>query len=39
VELTPEKLESLSRGMDEMRRGDGEYVEDALARLQAGGEL
>jgi hypothetical protein len=38
VELTPEKLERLSRGIDEMRRGEGDYVEDVLARLQAGGE-
>jgi hypothetical protein len=30
--------ERINRGMEEMQRGEGEYVEDVLARLMAGGE-
>ncbi len=30
--------ERINRGMDEMQHGEGEYVEDVLARLMTGGE-
>jgi hypothetical protein len=35
---TEEDLARLARGLEEMQRGEGEYVEDVLARLRAGGE-
>ncbi len=36
--LSPEGINQLCGGLEEMKRGEGEYVEDVLARLLAGGE-
>jgi hypothetical protein len=36
--LTVESRARLTRGLEEMLRGEGEYVEDVIARIQAGGE-